>query len=99
MTGVHLSLRRQGLREVPGPVWQRTELETLVLSENELSAVSSDIGRLKRLRMLDLGHNRLTSVPDALGDLEGLSDFLYLHDNRLADLPPSLARLHRLRYP
>jgi len=34
MTDAHLSLRKQGLREVPASVWTRTDLETLVLSEN-----------------------------------------------------------------
>jgi Leucine-rich repeat (LRR) protein len=48
--------------------------------------------------MLDLGHNMLTSVPEGLANLEGLSDFLYLHDNRLTSLPSSLSHLKRLRY-
>ena len=48
--------------------------------------------------MLDLGHNALTQIPEGLGDLNGLTDFLYLHDNRLTSLPSSLARLTRLRY-
>ena len=79
-------------------MWEQTELETLVLADNGLSEVSEQIGRLKRLRVLDLGHNELTQVPDALADLDGLTDFLYLHDNRLASLPPSLDRLTKLRY-
>ena len=48
--------------------------------------------------MLDLGHNELTQLPDALGDLDGLTDFLYLHDNRLNTLPSSLDQLKKLRY-
>jgi hypothetical protein len=40
--------------------------------------------------MLDLGHNQLTSVPEALVDLNALTDFLYLHYNRLTLLPSSL---------
>jgi hypothetical protein len=32
--------------------------------------------------MFDLGHNHLTRVPEGLGDLDALADFLYLHDNR-----------------
>jgi Leucine-rich repeat (LRR) protein len=94
----NLNLWKKRLGRVPEWVWERTDLETLVLAENELSEVSCQIGRLKNLRMLDLGHNRLTRVPDSLAGLDGLTDFLYLHDNQLTSLPPSLARLTKLRY-
>jgi Leucine-rich repeat (LRR) protein len=72
----HLSLWKRRLGRVPDSVWDRTDLETLVFADNQLSEVSGRIGRLKRLRTLDLGHNQLASVPDALGDLDGLTDFL-----------------------
>jgi Leucine-rich repeat (LRR) protein len=94
----HLSFWKKRLGRVPEWVWVRTELETLVLADNELSEISNQIGRLKNLRMLDLGHNALTHLPDALANLDGLTDFLYLHDNRLTSLPSSLARLTKLRY-
>ena len=94
----HLNLWKKRLGHVPDSVWDQTELETLVLADNALCEVSERIGRLKKLRMLDLGHNELTRVPDALAVLNGLTDFLYLHDNRLTSLPSSLARLTRLRY-
>jgi len=58
----HLNLCKKRLGRVPDSVWEQTELETLVLAENELSEVSEQISRLKRLRMLDLGHNQLTRV-------------------------------------
>ena len=77
-----LNLWKKQLGRVPDSVWEQTELETLVLAENGLTEVPDAIGRLKRLRMLDLGHNTLTSVPEGLGELDGLADFLYLHDNR-----------------
>src|SRR5216683_2795699 len=89
----NLSLWNKGLGVVPTWVWERTELETLVLADNGLSDLSDRIGHLKKLRMLDLGHNKLARLPDALGDLSGLTDFLYLHDNRLTALPQSLRRL------
>lgn len=37
-------------------------------------------------------------LPEAIGELEALTDFLYLHDNRLRELPASLAKLKKLRY-
>jgi Leucine-rich repeat (LRR) protein len=96
-SSAHLNLWKQQLGTVPESVWERTDLETLVLADTGLAEVSSRIGGLKKLRMLDLGHNQLTRIPDAIGDLDALTDFLYLHDNRLTDLPPPLARLTRLR--
>jgi Leucine-rich repeat (LRR) protein len=95
---LHLNLWKRRLGQVPECVWERGDLETLVLADNALESVSEKIGHLKRLRMLDLGHNQLTHLPAAMGDLEGLTDFLYLHDNRLSWLPSSLARLTKLRY-
>jgi Leucine-rich repeat (LRR) protein len=96
--GPNLSLWKQGLGVVPTWVWERIELETLVLAGNGLSDLSGRIGGLQKLRMLDLGHNKLAHLPDALGDLGGLTDFLYLHDNELTTLPQSLQRLTKLRY-
>jgi Leucine-rich repeat (LRR) protein len=94
----HLNLWKQQLGRVPESVWDHLDLETLVLADNGLTEISERIGALKKLRMLDLGHNLLARVPDALGDLDGLTDFLYLHDNRLTGLPDSMAQLTRLRY-
>jgi Leucine-rich repeat (LRR) protein len=94
----HLNLWKQNLGRVPRSVWERIDLETLVLADNGLAEISEQIGVLKRLRMLDLGHNQIACVPEALGDLEGLTDFLYLHDNKLASLPESLGKLKKLRY-
>ncbi|MGB6942175.1 MAG: leucine-rich repeat domain-containing protein [Bryobacteraceae bacterium] len=98
LSSKNLSLWKKHLGHVPEWVWQRTGLETLVLADNDLPELSDQIGSLKNLRMLDLGHNRLTSVPDALATLDGLTDFLYLHDNQLTSLPQSLAALTKLRY-
>jgi len=96
--GLHLSLWRKALGVVPDDVWDRKDLQTLVLAENDLADVSDRIGELRDLRMLDLGHNRLRRIPDSIGNIEGLTDFLYLHDNKLTELPLSLMRLDRLRY-
>jgi Leucine-rich repeat (LRR) protein len=68
------------------------------LADNGHTELSDAIGHLANLRMLDLGHNRLRSLPESLGRLVGLRDFLYLHDNQLTTLPASLGRLTWLRY-
>ena len=93
-----LNLWKKQLGRVPDSVWDQAHVEVLILADNGLEDVSEKIGRLQKLRTLDLGHNRLTRVPDALGELADLEDFLYLHANRLASLPASFTRLTRLRY-
>lgn len=98
MPSRHLNLWKKQLGRVPDDVWEQIDLETLVLADNGLAEISGQIGALKKLRMLDLGHNELTGVPEEIGDLDGLTDFLYLHDNRLSSLPASFSRLTRLRY-
>src|SRR5262249_18318230 len=93
-----LNLWKKRLGRVPDEVWSDIEVEELILADNGLTEISEQIGGLKKLRMLDLGHNQLTHVPEALGEISGLRDFLYLHDNRFTSLPEALGRLKRLRY-
>ena len=52
---LHLNLWKQRLGRVPESVWEQT-------ADNDLSEVSGQIGLLKRLRMLDLGHNQSTCL-------------------------------------
>ncbi len=59
----NLNLWKKQLTHVPDFVWQQSELETLILADNNLSELSGQIGRLKRLRTLDLGHNHLIHLP------------------------------------
>ena len=49
-----LDLYSQGLSKVPKSVWQRSELNTLNLADNKLTAISEEIGKLVHLTMLDL---------------------------------------------
>jgi hypothetical protein len=58
----YLSFRKNRLGCVPESVWEKTELEALVLADNDLS----EFGCLRRLRMLDLGHNRLGNPNERL---------------------------------
>ena len=87
--GPNLSLWKKGLGVVPTWVWERTELETLVLADNGLSDLSGRIGGLKKLRMLDLGHNKLAHLPDALGDLGVTHLEMPVTPERVACHPPA----------
>jgi len=43
-----LNLWKKHLGQVPDSVWQQTEIETLILADNSLSELSSQIGHLKK---------------------------------------------------
>jgi len=88
----HLNYWKQQLGRVPDEVWEHPDAETLVLADNGLTDLPPRIGELRNLRMLDLGHNALTSIPGTIR----VTDFLYLHDNQLSSLPSM--NLPRLRY-
>jgi len=88
----NLNLWKRGLGRVPESVWDQTELETLVLADNGLTEVSERIGGLKRLS--DAGPWAQSVDSGAGGDwgIGRLDGFLYLHDNRLSELPASIGR-------
>ena len=60
-------------------------------------ATITDLIRLKKLKMLDLGHNKIVTLPENIGQLSSLNSFLYLSNNLLETLPGSIVELKRLR--
>ena len=93
-----LVIRFEQLTEIPEWVFDRTELEFLCVSDNQLTGVSDRIARLTNLKALDIAHNAIASIPETLGELPALSDYLYLSDNKLTAFPEPVARLANLRY-
>lgn len=61
--GPHLSLWKQRLGSVPDSVWDRTDLETLVLADNEPS--------LSRLGYLNISENAFEQLPEAVTGMSG----------------------------
>jgi len=61
-------------------------------------SIPSDIGRLHRLRSLDLSYNTLSTLPSAMGNLTSLQ-ILELYNNSISGtIPEELHGLHNLRY-
>ena len=87
-----VDLWKRGLSELPPDVCDHVELETLLIADNRLTALPDCLSRLTNLRTLDAGHNQIADVPP----LPPITDFLYLHDNRIRTM--SFRKLERLRY-
>ncbi|KAM6963122.1 leucine-rich repeat-containing protein 40 [Aplochiton taeniatus] len=76
--------------------WDQTDLTKLLLSNNQLTALSEDIRLLPALTTLDLHDNQLNSLPNALGELQELQK-LSLSHNQLCVLPVEVCSLRNLR--
>src|SRR5271166_2305477 len=68
----------------------------LNLSNQNLSSLPPEIGKLTSLQSLHLGSNRLSSLPPEIGKLTSLQS-LHLGFNRLNSLPPEIGKLTSLQ--
>ena len=103
MAGLHelrdLSIGNNRLTALPAALCRLTALESLNLGQNCITTLPESIDALQHLQMLDLGHNALTALPAALGRLPQLTQFLYLSNNQLREIPDALcAGWSRLGY-
>lgn len=89
--------------ELTGPIknlspelWKFDHLTVLLIKNNNLQRIPSDISRLCSLLHLDLSGNKLRSLPVELGDMIHLRE-LYLDNNAIRILPCELGRLFLLQ--
>jgi hypothetical protein len=71
-------------------------LEILLLNNNNLKSLPSDIDKLVNLKSLALYYNEIQSIPATLGNL-GLLNFLSFFGNSLTELPVELFNLKNLK--
>ena len=77
-----LDLSGMDLLELPEAIGQLTNLTSLTLWKNQLTALPESIGHLTNLTSLDLRFNQLTALPKSIGQLTGLIS-LDLRSNQL----------------
>lgn len=92
-----LDLSNKNLSKVPDYVFNMTGLEELNISNNQLTgAIQSQIGQLKKLKVLNARNNVMTGVPAEVGQLINLQ-ILDLSNNQLTGLPNELGNLKNLQ--
>ena len=94
---ISLDLSEQGLTKVPAYVFERTDLQSLDLSNNNLTgALQGEIRFLRNLKTLDLSGNKFSGIPAEVGQLKNL-ETLDLSNNLLTGLPYELGNLSNLK--
>lgn len=90
-----LEVSSVGLAEISPKINNLSQLTSLNLRGNNLTALPSDIGQLTKLKMLDLSWNKLTELPDQVSALSDLQS-LIVSGNQLSCLPSNLEKLTSL---
>ena len=81
------------LASLPPSLWSLPALRVLCADRNAITEIGPEVAAAAgTLETLDLGHNRLTTIPAELGELRRLS-YLDLRHNALAAVPPQIVRL------
>ncbi|ETX11236.1 serine/threonine protein kinase [Marinomonas ushuaiensis DSM 15871] len=75
------------------PTWTRW----LILTDNQITSLPEDFGRLTRVKKLALAGNRLTSLPDSIKQCESL-ELVRLAANQLTSFPMQILNLPRLAW-
>ena len=76
-------------------IFELSYLKILILSQNNIRKIPSEIEKLYQLKKIYLGNNQLTSLPESIGNLSNLVQ-LNLGNNQLTSLPESIGNLSNL---
>ena len=87
--------KKLGIAGIFAALGELTNLENLLLDENELESISC-LHQLKNLRRLSLRANKLRSLPNEMGILKTLQD-LMLADNQITRLPRHIGGLRSIQ--
>lgn len=87
-----LDLGRKKLVRVPDSVAELREVQTLNLSENNLTQLPRYLKNLENVTMLILSQNKLKRLPDGIIEMTNLI-CLNVSDNQLSCLPKDIKRL------
>jgi hypothetical protein len=90
-----LEVSSVGLAEISPKINNLSQLTSLILRGNSLTAVPTDIGTLTKLKVLDLSWNKLTELPAQIGALAELQS-LIVSGNQISELPADLEKLSSL---
>ena len=93
----HLHLLRNNISSFPASLTKLSLLEHIMMNDNLVVHLPSDIGKLRALKHLHMRRNKLVALPDSIGDLSELIQ-IHANFNAITALPISLGKLQKLRF-
>jgi len=92
-----LDLAHHGLTKVGAAIYDQSTATELVLSYNELTSLPSQMGKMTRLEVLKLDHNRLQGA--LIAEIRKMTQLRVLDArfNRMTGIPAEIGQLHKLR--
>jgi Leucine-rich repeat (LRR) protein len=95
--GKVLDLSGKGLTEFPRSALSDKSIETLILSDNSIKSLPSEIGELTKLKILRIENNLLEgSLPGEIRKISGLVE-LDVSGNNMTGVPAELGQLSKLK--
>ena len=92
-----LDLSGQELKRIPDYVFDKTDIQRLDLSNNNLGgSLQAEVRQLQNLKVLNLSNNHFAGVPAEIGQLKNLEE-LNLSNNQITGLPYELGNLSNLK--
>lgn len=92
-----LDLNEQELKKIPDYVFNKTDIQKLDLSDNNLGgSLQAEVRQLQNLKILDLSNNHFAGIPAEIGQLKNLEE-LNLSNNQITGLPYELGNLSKLK--
>jgi Leucine-rich repeat (LRR) protein len=86
-----LNLSDQELKKIPDYVFNKTDIQRLDLSDNNLGgSLQAEVRQLQNLKILDLSNNHFAGVPAEIGQLKNLEE-LHLSNNQITGSPMNSA--------
>ena len=92
-----LSLRGNVVTELSSTNLPKASIIWLILTNNKISKIDTDIGDAKLLRKLMLSHNMLDSIPVELGECKDL-ELIRLADNNISAISTEVLTLPKLAW-
>jgi len=93
----HLDLSMCDIDVFPECVYDLVNLETLIISYNNITNLSGRLGELTKLKILDIVQNPLKALPAEIGKLKKLHS-LHIGSTHITSLPDSMVEMTDLQY-